>query len=95
MKPTIRDRIKEFRRVPARELLDHNGNHRRHSQAQRDALRGVLEHVAIAGALAAASEGLPSPTRKGSGEPSPRSRMGTGMECPARRCKLPAHAAAG
>ncbi len=50
---TIRDRIREFRRVPAHELLDHNGNPRRHPQAQRDALRGVLEQVGIAGALVA------------------------------------------
>jgi hypothetical protein len=50
---TIRDRIKEFRRVAARELLDHDGNPRRHPQAQRDALRGVLEQVGIAAALVA------------------------------------------
>jgi hypothetical protein len=50
---TIRDRIKEFRRVPARELLDNEGNPRRHPQAQRDALRGVLEQVGIADALVA------------------------------------------
>jgi hypothetical protein len=49
----IRDRIKEFRRVPAGELLDHAGNPRRHPQAQRDALRGVLEQVGIAAALVA------------------------------------------
>jgi hypothetical protein len=30
MKGTIRDRVREFRRVPARELLDHDGNPRRH-----------------------------------------------------------------
>jgi hypothetical protein len=49
----IRDRIQEFRRVPARELLDHAGNPRRHPQAQRDALRGILEEVGIAAALVA------------------------------------------
>jgi hypothetical protein len=49
----IRDRIKDFRRVPARELLDHDGNPRRHPQAQRDALRGVLEQVGIAAAVVA------------------------------------------
>jgi hypothetical protein len=49
----IRDRIQDFRRVPARELLDHDGNPRRHPQAQRDALRGVLEQVGIAAALVA------------------------------------------
>jgi hypothetical protein len=49
----IRDRIAEFRRVPAAELLDNAGNPRRHPQAQRDALRGVLEQVGVAGALLA------------------------------------------
>jgi hypothetical protein len=49
----IRDRVREFRRVPARELLDNEGNPRRHPQAQRDALRGVLEQVGIADALVA------------------------------------------
>jgi hypothetical protein len=53
MTTTIRDRVREFRRVPARELLDHEGNPRRHPQAQRDALRGVLEQVGIAAALVA------------------------------------------
>lgn len=52
---TIRDRIKDFRRVPARELLDNDGNPRTHPQAQRDALRGLLEQVVVAGALAAYS----------------------------------------
>src|SRR6516225_1451012 len=50
---SIRDRVREFRRVPARELLDNDGNPRRHPEAQRDALRGVLEQVGIAGALVA------------------------------------------
>jgi hypothetical protein len=53
MMGTIRDRIQELRRVPARDLLDHDGNPRRHPQAQRDALRGVLEQVGIAAALIA------------------------------------------
>src|SRR5215468_10487541 len=53
MDSTIRDRVQEFRRVPARELLDNQGNPRRHPQAQRDALRGVLEEVGIAAALVA------------------------------------------
>src|SRR5215468_4044661 len=53
MDSTIRDRVREFRRVPARELLDNDGNPRRHPQAQRDALRGVLEQVGIAAALVA------------------------------------------
>jgi len=45
---TIRDRTREFRRVPAGELLDQDGNPRRHPQAQRDALRGLLEQVGVA-----------------------------------------------
>jgi hypothetical protein len=49
----IRDRVQEFRRVPARELLDNDGNPRRHPQAQRDALRGLLEQVGVADALVA------------------------------------------
>jgi hypothetical protein len=53
MDATIRDRIKELRRVPAGDLLDHDGNPRRHPQAQRDALRGVLEQVGIADAMVA------------------------------------------
>jgi hypothetical protein len=57
MNATIRDRVKDFRRVPARELLDHDGNPRRHPQAQRDALRGVLEQVGIAAALVAYESG--------------------------------------
>jgi hypothetical protein len=53
MNGTIRDRVKQLCRVPARELLDNDGNPRRHPQAQRDALRGVLEQVGVAGALTA------------------------------------------
>jgi hypothetical protein len=53
MNGTIRDRVQDFRRVPARELLDHDANPRRHPQAQRDALCGVLEQVGVAGALTA------------------------------------------
>jgi hypothetical protein len=53
MSNSIRDRIQDFRRVPARDLLDHDGNPRRHPQAQRDALRGVLEDVGVAAALTA------------------------------------------
>jgi len=53
MSKMVRDRVKDFRRVAAHELLDNEGNPRRHPQAQRDALRGVLEQVGIAGALVA------------------------------------------
>jgi hypothetical protein len=49
----IRDRIKEFRRVPARQLRPHPKNWRRHPQAQHDALRGVLAEIGYAGALLA------------------------------------------
>jgi hypothetical protein len=49
----IRDRIKELRRVPARELRPHPKNWRRHPQAQHDALRGVLAEIGYAGALLA------------------------------------------
>jgi len=49
----IRDRIKELRRVPARQLRPHPKNWRRHPQTQHDALRGVLAEVGYAGALLA------------------------------------------
>ena len=39
--------------MPARELLDYGGKLRRHTQAQRDALRGLLEQVGIAGVVTA------------------------------------------
>lgn len=48
--PVIRDRIKEFRRVPASELVANPKNWRRHPQAQLDAIRGVLKEVGFAGA---------------------------------------------
>lgn len=47
----FRDRIKEFKRVLARDLVPHPGNWRRHPQSQQDALRGVLAEVGYAGAL--------------------------------------------
>jgi ParB-like chromosome segregation protein Spo0J len=49
----IRDRIREFRRVPASQLRPHPKNWRRHPQAQHDALRGVLAEIGYAGALLA------------------------------------------
>jgi hypothetical protein len=49
----IRDRIKDFRRVPARLLRPHPRNWRTHPQAQQDALRGVLAEVGFADALLA------------------------------------------
>src|SRR5262245_129544 len=41
----IRDRIKELRRVPARELLPNPKNWRSHPAAQQDTLRGLLAEL--------------------------------------------------
>jgi len=49
----IRDRIRELRRVPARELRPNPRNWRTHPQGQRDALRGVLAEIGYADALLA------------------------------------------
>jgi DNA modification methylase len=49
----LKDRIKEFRRVPAHELQPNPKNWRTHPTAQQDALRGVLAEVGIAGAVLA------------------------------------------
>jgi hypothetical protein len=49
----IRDRIKELRRVKARDLLPNPKNWRRHPQMQADALRGLLAEVGYADALLA------------------------------------------
>jgi hypothetical protein len=46
----IRDRIKDFRRVPASSLVPHPDNWRTHPQAQRDALVGLLAEIGYAGA---------------------------------------------
>jgi len=53
MPPTIRDRIKELRRVPARDLLPHANNWRRHPPAQRQALQAILSEVGWADAVLA------------------------------------------
>jgi hypothetical protein len=50
---TMCDRITDFRRVPARELLETDGNPRTRQGAQRDALRGVLEPASVAAVLIA------------------------------------------
>ncbi len=50
---TIRDRIKDFRRVKAGLLRPHPNNWRSHPPAQQDALRGVLAEIGYAGALLA------------------------------------------
>jgi DNA modification methylase len=47
----LRDRIKDFRRIPASEILPNPKNWRTHPQAQQDALRGILAEVGIADAL--------------------------------------------
>lgn len=48
-----RDRIKEFRRVKASDLVPNPRNWRQHGEAQREAMRGVLEEIGYAGALLA------------------------------------------
>jgi DNA modification methylase len=47
------DRVRELRRVPARELLAHPANWRRHPPAQRAAFQRVLKAVGFAGAALA------------------------------------------
>ncbi|MCA9247354.1 MAG: hypothetical protein KDA42_09575 [Planctomycetales bacterium] len=47
----VRDRIKELRRVPARDLRPNARNWRMHPEAQRNALRGVLAEIGLADAL--------------------------------------------
>lgn len=49
----IRDRIKEFRRVPSDELHDNPRNWRTHPFAQSEALKEILDRVGIAGAVLA------------------------------------------
>jgi DNA modification methylase len=49
----IRDRIKELRRVPARELLPNPKNWRSHPPAQQDALRGLLAELGYCDAVIA------------------------------------------
>jgi hypothetical protein len=49
----IRDRIKELRRVPAKDLIPNERNWRKHPKAQQEALRGILAEVGYADALIA------------------------------------------
>jgi DNA modification methylase len=49
----IRDRIRELRRVPARELQPNPKNYRRHPKEQSAAMRGLLNEIGYAGALLA------------------------------------------
>jgi len=50
---TIRDRVRELRRVRAGDLIPNPKNWRRHPKAQREALRGLLREVGYADALVA------------------------------------------
>jgi len=47
----IRDRIKEFKRIPADQLLPNPKNWRTHPNDQRDALKGLLSEVGMADAV--------------------------------------------
>ncbi|CAG0948018.1 hypothetical protein ANRL1_04831 [Anaerolineae bacterium] len=49
----IRDRVTEFKKIAARELLDNAGNWRTHPAMQRDALVGVLNEIGMVNALVA------------------------------------------
>jgi len=49
----IRDRITDFRRVPASQLIPNPLNWRRHPAAQQDALKGVLDEIGFADAVIA------------------------------------------
>ena len=49
----IRDRIKEFRRVKASDILPNPKNWRTHPKAQKEALQGLLAEIGFAGAVLA------------------------------------------
>lgn len=49
----IRDRIIEFKRVPAGELVPNSKNWRTHPKSQQDALRGILAEVGYVDAILA------------------------------------------
>jgi hypothetical protein len=51
--PSLRDRVKEFKRVPSAELLDNGSNWRVHPYAQQKAMEELLSNIGIAGALTA------------------------------------------
>ena len=48
--PLVRDRIKELRRVRARDLVRNPKNWRRHPKAQAEALKGLLTEIGCADA---------------------------------------------
>ena len=50
---TMKDRVKELRRVPASELRANPKNWRRHPPSQEAALRGILEDIGFADAVIA------------------------------------------
>ena|ERR1700719_2386025 len=47
----IRDRIKELRRMKAKDLVPHPHNWRQHPEAQSAAIRGLLTEIGYANAL--------------------------------------------
>lgn len=49
----IRDRIRDFRRIPAHDLQPNPRNWRTHPAVQQDALRAILAEIGYAGALLA------------------------------------------
>ena len=53
MSMKLRDRIKSLRRVKASDLLPNPRNWREHSEAQADAMRGILAEVGYVGAVLA------------------------------------------
>jgi hypothetical protein len=59
---TIRDRIQDFRWVPARERLDNDGNPHTHPLAKRDALRRLPEKSGGIGVPREPSPARVSPT---------------------------------
>src|SRR5580658_9960996 len=50
---SLRDRVIDFRRVPAAELAPHPRNWRKHPKHQQNALRGLLDEIGFAGAVLA------------------------------------------
>lgn len=52
----FKDRIKEFRRIKASDLLANPLNYRKHPKQQRDALKKVLKDIGFAGAVLAREE---------------------------------------
>ena len=49
----LRDRIIDFQRIKAAELMDNDGNWRMHPQAQAEAMDGILAEIGIADSLLA------------------------------------------